>query len=118
MQSKIGDLIVLTQYDDPRPSNISAASCFRRFHFRKKQLFFFPPFFSEGKKEPNPVCEWRVNLLVYSLSLHRHSSIGFILAFASLIHNKQQQKQRSQEGRKKKTKKKFSSLEERGKDAQ
>ncbi len=37
-----------------------------------------------------PVCERRVNLLVYSLSLHRHSYIGFILAFASSIHNKQQ----------------------------
>ncbi len=37
----------------------------------------------------NPVCERRVNLLVYSLSLHRHSYIGFILAFASSIHNKQ-----------------------------
>ncbi len=34
-------------------------------------------------------CERRVNLLVYSLSLHRHSYIGFILAFASSIHNKQ-----------------------------
>ncbi len=40
--------------------------------------------------DPPPVCERRVNLLVYSLSLHRHSSIGFILAFASSIHNKQQ----------------------------
>jgi hypothetical protein len=29
------------------------------------------------------------NNLVYSLSLHRHSYIGFILAFASSIHNKQ-----------------------------
>jgi hypothetical protein len=28
----------------------------------------------------------RVSLLVYSLSLHRHSYIGFILAFASSIH--------------------------------
>jgi hypothetical protein len=37
----------------------------------------------------NPVCERRVNLLVYSLSFHRHSYIGFILAFASSIHNKQ-----------------------------
>jgi hypothetical protein len=36
----------------------------------------------------NPVCERRVNLLVYSLSLHRHSYIGFILAFASSFHNK------------------------------
>jgi len=36
------------------------------------------------------VCERRVSLLVYSLSLHRHSYIGFILAFASSIHNKQQ----------------------------
>ncbi len=35
------------------------------------------------------MCERRVNLLVYSLSLHRHSYIGFILAFASSIHNKQ-----------------------------
>jgi hypothetical protein len=35
------------------------------------------------------VCERRANLLVYSLSLHRHSYIGFILAFASSIHNKQ-----------------------------
>jgi hypothetical protein len=35
------------------------------------------------------VCERRVNLLVYSLSLHRHSYIGFILAFDSSIHNKQ-----------------------------
>ncbi len=40
----------------------------------------------------NPVCERRVNLLVYSLSLHRHSYIGFILAFASSIHNKQTNK--------------------------
>jgi hypothetical protein len=37
----------------------------------------------------NPVCERRVNLLVCSLPLHRHSYIGFILAFASLIHNRQ-----------------------------
>ncbi len=36
------------------------------------------------------VCERRVIFLVYSLSLHRHSYIGFILAFASSIHNKQQ----------------------------
>ncbi len=35
------------------------------------------------------MCERRVNLLVYSFSLHQHSYIGFILAFASLIHNKQ-----------------------------
>ncbi len=35
------------------------------------------------------MCERRVNLLVYSLSLHRHSYIGFILAFASSIHDKQ-----------------------------
>jgi predicted DNA-binding helix-hairpin-helix protein len=38
----------------------------------------------------HPVCERRVNLLVCSLPLHRHSYIGFILAFASSIHNKQQ----------------------------
>jgi hypothetical protein len=35
------------------------------------------------------VCERRVDLLVRSLPLHRHSYIGFILAFASSIHNKQ-----------------------------
>jgi hypothetical protein len=35
----------------------------------------------------NPVCERSVNLLVYSLSLRRHSYIGFKLAFASSIHN-------------------------------
>jgi hypothetical protein len=35
------------------------------------------------------LCERRVNLLVCSLPLHRHSYIGFILAFASSIHNKQ-----------------------------
>ncbi len=40
----------------------------------------------------NPVCVRRVILLVYSLSLHRHSYIGFILTFASSIHNKQQTK--------------------------
>jgi hypothetical protein len=53
----------------------------------------------EGKKKKkvrtqefatNPVCERRVDLLVCSLPLHRHSYIGFILAFASSIHNKQQ----------------------------
>jgi hypothetical protein len=36
----------------------------------------------------NPVCEGRVNLLVCSLPLHRHSYIGFILTFVSSIHNK------------------------------
>ncbi len=36
----------------------------------------------------NPVCARRVNHLVCSLPLHRHSYIGFILAFASSIHNK------------------------------
>ncbi len=35
------------------------------------------------------MCERRVDLLVCSLPLHRHSCIGFILAFASSIHNKQ-----------------------------
>jgi hypothetical protein len=34
-----------------------------------------------------------VDLLVCSLPLHRHSYIGFILAFASSIHNKQQRLQ-------------------------
>ncbi len=37
----------------------------------------------------NPVCERHVNLLVCSLPLHRHSYMGFILDFASSIHNKQ-----------------------------
>jgi hypothetical protein len=36
------------------------------------------------------VCERCVNLLVCSLPLHRHSYIGFILSFASSIHNKHQ----------------------------
>ncbi len=36
------------------------------------------------------MCERRVDLLVCSLPLHRHSYIGFILAFASSFHNKQQ----------------------------
>jgi hypothetical protein len=35
------------------------------------------------------VCERRVDLLVCSLPLHRHSYIGFILSFASSFHNKQ-----------------------------
>jgi hypothetical protein len=35
------------------------------------------------------VCERCVDLLVCSLPLHRHSYIGFILAFASSIHDKQ-----------------------------
>ncbi len=49
---------------------------------------------SLGVPVPRPTqCERRVNLLVYSLSLHRHSYIGFILAFASSIHNKQQTNQ-------------------------
>ncbi len=34
------------------------------------------------------MCERRVDLLVCSLPLHRHSYIGFILAFPSSIHNK------------------------------
>ncbi len=36
------------------------------------------------------MCARSVNLFVYSLSLHRHSYIGFILAFASSIHNNKQ----------------------------
>ncbi len=46
---------------------------------------------STTEKTPDPrttpVCARRVILLVYSLSLHRHSYIGFILAFVSSIHN-------------------------------
>ena len=34
-------------------------------------------------------CDRCLSLQVYSLPLHRHSYIGFILAFASSIHNKQ-----------------------------
>ncbi len=41
------------------------------------------------------MCESRVNLLVCSLPLHRHSYIGFILTFASSIHNKQKSLQLS-----------------------
>jgi hypothetical protein len=43
-----------------------------------------------SRSTTNPVCERRVDLLVCSLPLHRHSYVGFILAFASSIHNKQQ----------------------------
>ncbi len=35
------------------------------------------------------MCERLVDLLLCSLPLHRHSYIGFILSFASSIHNKQ-----------------------------
>jgi hypothetical protein len=45
--------------------------------------------FRSSSSTTNPVCESRVDLLVCSLPLHRHSYIGFILAFASSIHNKQ-----------------------------
>ncbi len=38
------------------------------------------------------MCERRVDLLVCSLPLHRHSYIGFILAFASSIHNEQKRR--------------------------
>ncbi len=44
--------------------------------------------FRSSSSTTNPVCERRVNLLVCSLPLHRHSYIDFILAFASSIHNK------------------------------
>ncbi len=46
--------------------------------------------FRGSSSTTNPVCERRVDLLVCSLPLHRHSYIGFILAFASSFHNKQQ----------------------------
>jgi hypothetical protein len=42
-----------------------------------------------GDPQHMSVCARRVNLLVCSLPLHRHSYIGFILAFTSSIHNKQ-----------------------------
>jgi hypothetical protein len=35
----------------------------------------------------DPVCARRVNLLVCSLPLHRHSYIGFLIDFTSSIHN-------------------------------
>jgi hypothetical protein len=47
------------------------------------------PIASSSSSTTNPVCERRVDLLVCSLPLHRHSYIGFILAFALSIHNKQ-----------------------------
>ncbi len=49
-------------------------------------------FFFAKQQKGNPVCERRVDLLVCSLPLHRHSYIGFILAFASSFHNKQKVK--------------------------
>ncbi len=45
--------------------------------------------FRSSSSTTNPLCERRVDLLVCSLPLHRHSYIGFILAFASSFHNKQ-----------------------------
>ncbi len=55
----------------------------------KKKVYFVQPAMPTKTLKTNPVCARRVILLVYSLSLHRHSYIGFILAFASSIHNKQ-----------------------------
>ncbi len=46
--------------------------------------------FRSSSSTTNPVCKRRVDLLVCSLPLHRHSYIGFILDFASSFHNKQQ----------------------------
>jgi hypothetical protein len=54
--------------------------------------------FRSSSSTTNPVCERRVDLLVCSLSLHRHSYIGFILAFASSIHNKHEGQSRSVHG--------------------
>ncbi len=59
---------------------------FSYMHFKQTNFIFL---FRCSSTTTNTVCERRVNLLVYSLSLHRHSYIGFILAFASSIHNKQ-----------------------------
>jgi hypothetical protein len=63
-----------------------------RDHLRKKnekKYFSRLPRFRSSSSTTNPVCERRVDLLVCSLPLHRHSYIGFILAFASSFHNKQ-----------------------------
>jgi hypothetical protein len=42
-----------------------------------------------SKKKEIEIYRQRATAAVYSRSLHRHSYIGFILAFASSIHNKQ-----------------------------
>ncbi len=60
--------------------------CSRGWDFRNWMPFwefFFPSF---SKREAKGKTRETI-LLVYSLSLHRHSYIGFILAFASSIHN-------------------------------
>ncbi len=61
------------------------------FHPKKKIFRTIPSqtFSSTFSSTTNPVCERRVDLLVCSLPLHQHSCVGFILAFASSIHNKQ-----------------------------
>jgi hypothetical protein len=70
--------------DIPPQESIAEESCRPRVHAegRKKKIKFV-------RGALITVCERRVNLLVYSLSLHRHSYISFILAFASSIRNKQ-----------------------------
>jgi hypothetical protein len=49
-----------------------------------------------NKQYTNPVCARRVNHLVCSLPLHRHSYIGFTLVFTSSIHNKHTSLSRNQ----------------------
>jgi hypothetical protein len=60
-----------------------------RYSFIVVGLLRFHHLGEKKKKKQGEVCERRVDLLVCSLPLHRHSYIGFILAFASSIHNKQ-----------------------------
>jgi hypothetical protein len=73
-------------------------ACLRKRYLLKTQKLLSPSVYEIvlviQKKEKrgsvqSAVCERRVDLLVCSLPLHRHSYIGFILAFASSIHNKQ-----------------------------
>jgi hypothetical protein len=64
----------------------AAHSPFTLANFSFVNLVFI---FRSSSSTTNPVCERRVDLLVCSLPLHRHSYIGFILAFTSSIHNKQ-----------------------------
>jgi hypothetical protein len=68
----------LSRQFSPCAHRRSALSIYQRPLLKKKIEFFV------GLDE----LERRVDLLVCSLPLHRHSYIGFILAFASSFHNK------------------------------
>ena len=86
--------LVLTSTEALQTLKLRAPPFLERKRVKRKNKTGANPCVKKKKKnrrEPliNPVCERRVNVLVCSLPLHRHSYIGFILAFTSSIHNKQ-----------------------------